>query len=147
MARVGIELQLHLISLSFLQMTSENIGHGTQSFYSYLEHIITSEPNTLRSQVSSMILNGIDDQEDLARYISEILNYGCKSGVVGDLVYHKDTHAFYDKYYREIEDIRISYEEETGVPIKITGDLKNHLAWFAFEYTANELYNEWQANK
>jgi len=62
--------------------------------------------------------------------------------MVGKLIYYKDTHAFYDKYYAEIEVLREEYEELIGEPLNIKNDLKNFLAWFAFEQVAYQLANE-----
>ncbi len=39
--------------------------------------------------------------------------------MIGSLIYYKDTHSFYDKYYTEIEDIRWELEAE-GIEINIT---------------------------
>ncbi len=63
--------------------------------------------------------------------------------MVSSLIYYEDTHTFYDKHYEEIEELRTEYESSTGESLKINNDLKNFLAWFAFEYVANELVNEY----
>lgn len=56
------------------------------------------------------------------------------------MIYYKDTHAFYDKHYNEIEDIRYEFEI-SGVNIDLKDqDLKNYFAWLAFEHRAYELY-------
>jgi len=62
--------------------------------------------------------------------------------MVSGLIYYSETHAFFDQHYEEIEDLRIATEEEIGEPLKIKGDLKNFLAWFAFEETAYQLAQE-----
>jgi len=60
--------------------------------------------------------------------------------MVSSLIYYKDTHAFYDRYYNEIEDIRWELEAE-GVEINLKDqDLKNYLAWLAFEHIAYKIY-------
>ncbi len=56
--------------------------------------------------------------------------------MVSSLIYYRDTHRFYDEYYDEIEDLRLEFEDNCGEPLKVKGDLKNFLAWFAFEETA-----------
>lgn len=57
------------------------------------------------------------------------------SGTPGTASYYVDTHAFYDAHYDEIEELRENAEDSLGEPLTIRGDLKNFLAWFAFEET------------
>jgi len=58
-------------------------------------------------------------------------------------VYYTDTHKFFDTYYEEIEELRSEYEDSTGCSVDIQGrDIKNTLAWFAFEQTAYNLANK-----
>ena len=60
--------------------------------------------------------------------------------MVSSLIYYKDTHEFYDRYYNEIEDIRWELESE-GVEINLKDqDLKNYLAWLSFEHIAYKIY-------
>lgn len=82
-----------------------------------------------------MAQNLLED-ESPAKYLHDILTYGCISGTVSALVYYGDTQAFYDRYYDEIEDLRHDLQDSLGQPLHINGDIKNHLAWFAFEQTA-----------
>ena len=56
--------------------------------------------------------------------------------MVSSLIYYTDTHAFFDKHYDEIEEMREEFEDGTGQPLTIKGDLKNFLVWFAFEEVA-----------
>ena len=67
---------------------------------------------------------------------TDLLHSGCQSGVINSLIYYADTHAFFDHHYDEIEELREDWEDQTGQPLEIRGDLKNWLAWFAFEETA-----------
>jgi len=69
-------------------------------------------------------------------FFKDLLNHGCVSGMIWSLVWYSQTHAFFDKHYDEIEDMREDWEDSVGQPLKIKGDLKNFLAWFAFEETA-----------
>ena len=59
--------------------------------------------------------------------------------MVGKMIYYDDTHAFFDKHYHVIEEIRHAVEENLGEKLSLNGDLKNSLAWFAFEETAYQL--------
>jgi len=58
------------------------------------------------------------------------------------MVYYRDTHAFFDRHYDEIEDLRHYHEDDTGERLHPDGDLKNWFAWFAYEDTARRLADE-----
>lgn len=68
--------------------------------------------------------------------------------MVSSLIYYEDTHAFFEKYYDEIEEIRNELAEQ-GLDIQIPShsDLKNFLAWLSFEQRAYELYNDLGMNR
>ena len=102
---------------------------------------IASEPDTsIRKDVAEEALEY--GYEDLTAFFTDLLTHGCVSGMVGSLIYYRDTHAFFDLHYDEIETLREEYEDLLGEPLKINGDLKNWLAWFAFEETARQLADE-----
>ena len=63
--------------------------------------------------------------------------------MVSGLIWYTDTHRFFDKHYHAIEELREDFEESIGVPLSVKGDLKNHLAWFAFEEVASRIASEW----
>ena len=73
------------------------------------------------------------------KFFKDLQRSGCLSGMVSSLTYYHQTHEFYDRHYDEIEEMRVEYEETMGVPLKIQGDLKNFLAWFAFVEVAWQL--------
>ena len=101
---------------------------------------IAQEPQpSIRREVAQEALNYSYD--NLADFFHDLLHHGCISGMVGKLVYYYDTHAFFNNYYREIEDLRFEYEEQ-GIELKPTGDLMNWYAWFSFEETARKLAEE-----
>lgn len=101
---------------------------------------IAKESRSLRSVVAKEALAFY--QENIELFFEDLLNHGCASGMVSSLIYYVDTHKFYDTYYNQIEDLRYDYENSIGEPITIKGDLKNFLAWFAFEETTHQLANE-----
>lgn len=94
-----------------------------------------NKPNSIKAAVAQEAL----DHEDPQAFFNDLQQHGCVSGMVSSLIYYIDTHAFYDKHYEEIEELRTEYKELTGESIQIGSDLKNYLAWFAFEYVASEL--------
>ncbi len=73
---------------------------------------------------------------------NDLIHHGCQSGMINSLIYYTDTHRFFDTFYDEIEEMREAVEDETGEPLTIRGDLKNFLAWFAFEETAFRMARE-----
>ncbi|MEO1263176.1 MAG: hypothetical protein AAFZ15_30480 [Bacteroidota bacterium] len=121
-------------------MTNAQNGNG-KTLGAYLQNIIENEPGTLKAEVAGEAL----DYDDPKSFFTDLFYSGCISGMVGKLVYYADTRAFYDRYYHEIESLREEWEESTGEPLQIKGDLKNYLAWFGFEYTAQNMYFEWES--
>lgn len=103
-----------------------------------LKQIVKNNPGTLRAEVAAEAL----EHEDIASFFTDLLSHGCQSGMVGSLIYYRDTHAFYDKHYDEIEALREELEEAFGEPLRVKGDLKNWYAWMAFEETASGIRNE-----
>lgn len=103
-----------------------------------LQDIIKSCPNSLQTAVAREAL----DYHDITAFFSDLLQHGCISGMVSSLVYYADTHTFFDQHYSAIETMRDDVEDNLGQPLQIKGDLKNYLAWFAFEETAYQLVLE-----
>ena len=79
------------------------------------------------------------DYDNPKDFFTDLLQHGCSSGMGSCLIRYSDTHKFFDEHYNQIEKIRQDFEENIG-PLKIKDDLKNFLAWFAFEETARKLY-------
>ena len=99
-----------------------------------LRHIVSDEPDTLRAAVASEALDY--DSDNPNQLFIDLQSCGCVGGTVSSLIYYTDTNTFFDKHFAEIEELRKEYEDSTGEPIRINGDLKNFFAWFAFEETA-----------
>lgn len=107
-----------------------------------LNKIIREDANKLKIYVAEYAVEEGENYESGVEGWFEDLAYGgCKSGFIGSLIYTKDCQDFYDKYYYEIEEIRQNWEGNNGVGLIIPSDhdLKNWLAWFAFEETARNL--------
>lgn len=109
------------------------------SLHDELWEIRQASPKTIANVVAQ---EAMDYGSDPRNFFKDLQRNGCISGMVSSLVYYHQTHEFYDRYYEEIEEIRLEYEELMGMPLKIQGDLKNFLAWFAFEETAYQLANK-----
>lgn len=118
--------------------TSDQSQSGGYKFKSQLQAIIDNDP----ASIAAYVATEASGTEEPSVFFSDLQRSGCQSGIVGGLIYYRDTHAFFDQYYDEIEEIREEYEDNTGEPLPINGDLKNWLAWFAFEKTAYRMANE-----
>lgn len=113
-------------------------SQNTSDLRTALQSIIYTDTSSLRAAVAREAL----DYNDPATFFSDLLSHGCISGLVSSLIYYTDTHAFFDKHYDAIETLRDAYEDQLGEPLTIKGDLKNTLAWFAFEQTAYDMAGE-----
>ena len=101
-----------------------------------------ADGNDIKAEVAQEILDSIDEDYSIEGWFEDLFRGGCASGFIGSLIYYSDTNAFFDRHYDEIDELRNDYEESLGEPFKIEGDLKNWLAWFAYEETARTLANE-----
>ena len=103
-----------------------------------LKSIIGKEPNTIRYEVAKHAL----EYDNPIIFFNDLLRYGCVNGMISSLIYYKDTHAFFEKYYDQIETLRLEFESSPGESLSIKGDLKNQFAWFGFEETAYRMAEE-----
>lgn len=103
--------------------------------------------NRLKQAVIDSVLSYFSDDDEIKTYIEDVLNYGCVSGCVGDLIYYSQTTAFYQKYKEEI--FELAYTQAQDIGYKSASDLFRHLngakelesidqeenlrAWFGFE--------------
>lgn len=101
--------------------------------------------NALEERVKEIIEDHAEGYDEGAvGYAKDVLYGGCQSGIVGELIYYKDTHEWFDTYYDEIMELREKLSEEFGIDINAPTDtdMKNWFAWFSFEETARRLYLE-----
>jgi hypothetical protein len=96
----------------------------------------------LKRNIAQDIIDELGGYDKAEGFFNDLMASGCSSGMIGWLIYYQDTHRFYDDNYNDIEELRQEYEAEIGEPIRIDGDLKNFLAWFAFEEVAKQLASE-----
>ena len=79
-----------------------------------------------------IILDQVDNEEELDKYINQVLEYGCQSGCVSSLTYTMDTREFVQN---NIDEVLQVYNETrvdcSGIPEELD---VNYLAWLAFEY-------------
>ena len=113
--------------------------------------------NALERRVMNYVINRWGDYDDKTYIFRDVLEHGCQSGIVGELIYYSDTVAFYKKYRMEINELLSEYMSETGIynlselfgerwdtedPLATDVYNQNLLAWFGFEETLRHIgYN------
>lgn len=115
---------------------------NTYKYINTIKEIANEQEGSIKNAVALEILSDADTDEEVIIFFNDLQTYGCQSGMVSSLIYYRDTHAFFDTHYDEIEELRQDYKDSCGIDILIKYDLKNTLAWFAFEEVAYQLANE-----
>lgn len=104
-----------------------------------LATIAHNEPWTIRACVAE---EASRDPEYITHFFRDLAHHGCISGMVSSLIWYRDTHKFFDTYYHEIMEILEDLTDQ-WIKIEFTGeDLKNRLAWLAFEQVAWDMTYE-----
>lgn len=93
----------------------------------------------LKDNVIDIILDNIQNYEVEKGFLEDVLNYGCISGIVPELIYFNQTKCFFIKHMEEIFDIFNNIKENINPDFEVNA---NNLSWLAFEYVVNEIYNE-----
>lgn len=114
---------------------------NTMLFIEKLKDISETPFDSLEKAVALEALD-LDSPENTIQFFKDLLQYGCITGMVPSLVYYRDTEAFFDKYYEDIIWLKTEYEESIGQSMEIPHQVKNYLAWFAFEETARLIADE-----
>lgn len=122
-----------------------------------LKNIKSIKQNThseLENEVCDYIIENWNDYDNKKSIFTDVLNYGCQSGVVGSLIYYSDTNAFYEKHKEEINELLYNLMNECGIyspkdlfrdkwdeqdPLCTDCSNKNLLAWFGFEETLRNI--------
>ena len=95
--------------------------------------------NDLKDSVIDIILNHIDDYENPITFLEDVLQYGCSSGMVSELIYFSETKCFFIKHMEEIFEIYNNVKDNLSSDFEVDA---NNLSWLAFEYLVGEIYNE-----
>ena len=56
----------------------------------------------LTKRVCNYVIENWTSYDNKKEIFTDVLNYGCQSGIVSDLIYYSDTVKFYNKYKDEI---------------------------------------------
>jgi hypothetical protein len=90
----------------------------------------------------------LKDAEGEISYIKDVAECGCLGGNCNNLIYYEETHKFYNNYAEEIDELIERLNDEMDYDIaenmKRLGqtDLRNFLAWLAYEVNAQEIIKE-----
>ena len=94
-----------------------------------------------RKVINSLLATKLS-AEELKDHIKDILQYGCISGTVNDMIYYNDTIKFFNCYRKEILSMlqdpdKNIYSEYTHLldHKKYSISEKNDLSWFAYDNT------------
>jgi hypothetical protein len=98
----------------------------------------------LKNNVMEILVDMQYEGYELQDVISDVLNHGCASGIVGALTYYSQTRKFFIDNMDEIFDLYNEYIQEFG---GIGFDLDfNSLSWFAFEEMTRIIADEMEIN-
>jgi hypothetical protein len=120
-----------------------------------LNNLKKETDNKLKKRVIDSLLD-VGTEEEIESYINDLMNHGCVSGMVGELIYYSDTIKFYEKYKYEINDLLKETLDQCGYkhPAELLRDWdeedslaleqsnQNLLAWFGYEETARQIAYE-----
>ena len=113
-----------------------------------LKQLKQNSNSLLTKKVCNYIINKWNDYDDKKHIFTDVLYYGCQSGVVSELIYYRDTVAFYNKHKEEINSLLYELMNNTGLhslsdlfgnkwdkedPLANDEINQNLLAWFGFE--------------
>lgn len=113
----------------------------------------------LFKRVCNYVIDRWGDYNDKKYIFNDVLNHGCQSGVVTELIYYSDTVRFYKQYRQEINDLLYDAMSGTGLyaPSELFGNKwdkedplaqeitnQNLLAWFGFEETLRNIGNNFE---
>ena len=125
-----------------------------------IKELKRSSDSRLVKHVCDYVIDHWSDYNDKKDIFTDVLHYGCQSGIVGELIYYSDTVAFYKQYREEINDLLYEIMNETGLyaPSDLFGDKwdkedplaqdicnQNLLAWFGFEETLRKIAYNFEA--
>ena len=121
--------------------------------YEDLLNLYMNAGENLRSFVIGFVLRRFDDYGCAEDCIREVLEHGCKSGIVSDLVYYSDTLAFFERFKEEIgqklyefmqdgdeyDMSQLFHDWDIEDPLALGLTNRNLLAWFGFEEAMYDL--------
>lgn len=112
-----------------------------ESLMNVMESLKENEYSNLRIEVLDILVNHIEDYEsfeEVRDFMEDLRNYGCSSGMIGELIYYSDTREFFINNLDEIQDyLNILIQEHV---YSISELDYNEIVWVVFEGIANEYF-------
>lgn len=112
-----------------------------ESLMNVMESLKENESSNLRSEVLDILVDHIEDYEsfeEVKGFMEDLRQYGCSSGMIGELIYYSDTKEFFIDNLDEIQDYVNTLVQEHIYSINEL-DI-NEISWVVFESIANELF-------
>lgn len=111
-----------------------------ESLMNVMESLKENESD-LRSEVLDILVNHIEDCEsfeEVRGFMEDLRQYGCSSGMIGELLYYSDTKKFFIENMDEIQDHVNTLVQEHVYSINEL-DI-NEIVWVVFESISNEFF-------
>lgn len=112
-----------------------------ESLMNVMESLKENESSNLRVEVLDILVNHIEDYEsfeEVKGFMEDLRQYGCSSGMIGELIYYSDTKEFFIDNLDEIQDYVNTLVQEHIYSINEL-DI-NEISWVVFESIANEFF-------
>lgn len=112
-----------------------------ESLMNVMESLKENESSNLRVEVLDILVNHIEDYEsfeEVKGFMEDLRQYGCSSGMIGELIYYSDTKEFFIDNLDEIQDYVNTLVQEHIYSINEL-DI-NEIVWVVFEAIANEYF-------
>ena len=89
-----------------------------------IKQVKRNTESLLTRRVCNYVIDRWGDYSDKSGIFTDVLHYGCQSGVVGELIYYSDTVRFYKQYRQEINELLYRLMKEMGsyAPSDLFGD-------------------------
>ena len=119
-----------------------------------IREIKRNSDSPLVRRVCNYVISRWGDYDDKKYIFTDVLHHGCRSGIVGELIYYSDTVRFYKQHKEEINSLLYDAMNGTGLysPSELFGNKwdkedplaqdtynQNLLAWFGFEETLRNI--------
>ena len=76
---------------------------------------IKKDATPLQKRVCNYVIDEWSNYDDKKNIFTDVLHYGCQSGMVGFLIWYSDTVRFYKQYKSEIDEMLYELMYETGI--------------------------------